>query len=340
MTETETKKRPPDCAEAITVADIRSAAGRLHGYARVTPLLESPFLNEMAGRRVLIKAECLQRTGSFKFRGGWSALSALGAEDRARGVIAYSSGNHAQGVAHAAELHGVPAVIVMPEDAPALKLANTHAHGAEVVTYDRANRESREAIGEAIAAERGLTLIRPYDEPMVMAGQGTCGLEIAAQAREAGVEKADVLVCCGGGGLTSGIALALETDAPGLRVRPVEPEAGDDVTRSLASGQRETVDLPVPSICDAIVTPQPGELTFPVMHRLCGPGLTVSDEDALRAMAAIFLRLKLVAEPGGAVAVAAALFRGDQIDGDAVICTISGGNADPEMFARALEMAA
>ncbi|MEO1494878.1 MAG: threonine/serine dehydratase [Pseudomonadota bacterium] len=329
-----------DQGEAITIADIRAAAKRLEGHARKTPLLESPFLNEIAGRRVLIKPECLQRTGSFKFRGGWSALSALSPEDRERGVIAYSSGNHAQGVAHAAELHGVPAVIVMPEDAPQLKLANTRAHGAEVVTYDRVNRESREAIGEAIAAERGLTPIRPYDEPMVMAGQGTCGLEIAAQAREAGVEKADVLVCCGGGGLASGIALALETEAPGMRVRPVEPETSDDVRRSLASGQRERNDGPIRSICDAIVTPQPGELTFPVLQRLCGPGLAVSDDEALRAMAAIFLRLKLVAEPGGAVAVAAALFRGDQIEGDAVICTISGGNADPAMFAKALALPA
>ena len=172
-------------SEAITIDDIRAAAGRLAGVARVTPMLESPFLNEIARRRVLVKAECLQRTGSFKFRGGWSAVSALPEADRERGVIAYSSGNHAQGVAHAAELHGIPAVIVMPNDAPALKLANTAAYGAEVVTYDRPGGESREALGEQIAAERGLSLIRPYDEPMVMAGQGTCGLEIAAQAKEA-----------------------------------------------------------------------------------------------------------------------------------------------------------
>ncbi|MFK7944911.1 MAG: threonine/serine dehydratase [Paracoccaceae bacterium] len=323
-------------SEAITIDDIRAARGRLAGVARVTPLLESPFLNKLARRRVLIKAECLQRTGSFKFRGGWSAVSALSDADKARGVIAFSSGNHAQGVAHSAELHGIPAVIIMPQDAPALKLANTAAHGAEVVTYDRANRESREALGEDLAEGRGLTLIRPYDEPMVMAGQGTCGLEIAKQALAAGVERADVLVCCGGGGLTSGIALALEAEAPGLRVRPVEPEAGDDTVRSLISGKREEAALPVQSICDAIVTPSPGELTFPVMQRLCGPGIAVSDDEALQAMAHAFLRLKLVAEPGGAVALAAALFHGDQLEGDTVICTISGGNADPAMFARAL----
>lgn len=324
-------------SEAINIDDIRAAAARLDGIARETPLLESPFLNDLAGRRVLVKAECLQRTGSFKFRGGWSSVSALADEDRKRGVIAYSSGNHAQGVAHAAELHGIPAVIIMPSDAPELKLANTKAHGAEVVTYDRPGGENREALGAKIAEERGLTLIRPYDHPMVMAGQGTCGLEIAKQAKAAKVTEADVLVCCGGGGLTSGIALALEADAPGLRARPVEPEASDDVVRSLVAGERLANEGPIVSLCDAIVTPSPGELTFPVMKRLCGPGLTVSDDEALQAVAQIFLRLKLVAEPGGAVAVAAALFRKDQIAGDTVICVVSGGNADPAMFSRALK---
>ena len=323
-------------SEAVTIDDIRAAARRLEGQARITPLLESPFLNEAAGRRVLVKAECLQRTGSFKFRGGWSAVSALPEAVRRRGVIAYSSGNHAQGVAHAAELMGVPCVILMPNDAPRLKIANTRAHGAEVVLYDRPGGESREAIGAKIAGERGLTLIKPYDHPMVIAGQGTCGLEIAAQARAAGVERADVLVCCGGGGLTSGVALALEAEAPGLRARPVEPEAWDDAARSLAAGRRIANDHPAPSICDAIVTPSPGELTFPIMARLAGPGLTVTDDEALRAVAAAFLRLKIVAEPGGAVALGAALFRADEIEGDAVICTVSGGNTDPAMFARAL----
>lgn len=323
-------------SDAVSISDILAAQARLEGVARVTPMLESPFLSELAGRRVLVKPECLQRTGSFKFRGGWSAVSALTDEQRRAGVIAYSSGNHAQGVAHAAELHGAPAVIVMPNDAPALKLANTRDHGAEVVLYDRPNRESREVVGQKLAEERGLTLIRPYDEPMVIAGQGTCGLEIAEQARTLGVEKADVLVCCGGGGLTSGIALALEAEAPNLRVRPVEPADYDDTGRSLAAGERLSIDDPDPSICDAIVTPTPGELTFPILHRLCGPGLSVTDEEALMAVAQIFLRLKLVAEPGGAVAMAAALFRKEEIEGDTVICTISGGNTDPAMFARAI----
>ena len=324
-------------SEAISIDDIRAAQRRLAGVGRVTPLLESPFLNALAGRRVLVKAECLQRTGSFKFRGGWSAVSALPEAARKRGVIAYSSGNHAQGVAHAAELLGVPAVIVMPEDAPALKLANTRGHGAEVVLYDRAAGENREEIGARIASARGLTLIRPYDEPMVMAGQGTCGLEIAAQAREAGVERADVLVCCGGGGLSSGIALALEAEAPGLRVRTCEPAGFDDWARSLAAGERLANPTETGSICDAIMTPSPGELTFPILQRLAGPGLAVTDQEALMAMGQAFLRLKIVAEPGGAVALAAALYGKDQIEGDAVICTVSGGNVDPAMFARALE---
>ncbi|MEM0921892.1 MAG: threonine/serine dehydratase [Pseudomonadota bacterium] len=322
--------------EAITIADIQAARQRLDGVARVTPLLESPFLNELAGRRVLVKAECLQRTGSFKFRGGWSAVSALDEPARRAGVLAYSSGNHAQGVAHAAELSGVPAVIVMPSDAPDLKIANTRAHGAEVVLYDRPGGESREELGQAIVAERGLTMIRPFDEPMVMAGQGTCGLEIAEQARAAGVETAEVLVCCGGGGLASGIALALEAAHPGLHVRPVEPDTSDDMARSLAAGTRCANEGPIRSICDAIVTPMPGELTFPVLRRLAGPGMTVTDDEAMTAMAHAFLRLKLVAEPGGAVALAAALFHGDEIAGDTVICTVTGGNVDPPRFADAL----
>lgn len=301
----------------------------------MTPMLESDALNILAGRRVLIKAECLQRTGSFKFRGGWSAVSALSEDKLKKGVIAFSSGNHAQGVALAAKQHRAPAVIIMPSDAPDVKISNTRGFGAEVVLYDRWG-DDRDELGAKIANERGLTLIKPYDEPMVMAGQGTCGLEIAAQAAEAGVTSADVITCCGGGGLTSGIALALEIDAPGLHVRPAEPYGYDDVARSLSSGQREWVTGNESSICDAIVTKSPGELTFPVMKRLCGPGLVVADEEARCAMATAWKHLKVVAEPGGAVALAAVLFRRDEIEGDAVICTISGGNADPAIFNGAL----
>lgn len=315
------------------IAMIDAAAARLAGHARVTPLLNSPLLDRIAGRRVLVKAECLQLTGSFKFRGAWSAISALPPE--ARGVLAYSSGNHAQGVALAAKRRGLSAVIVMPADAPQVKIDNTRAYGAEVITYDRAT-EDREEIGARLAAERGLTLVRPYDEPLVIAGQGTTGLEIAAQAAEAGVTRADVLVCCGGGGLTSGIALALEARAPGLTVRTAEPEGFDDVKRSLSSGRRESNDAAAGSICDAIVTPTPGEITFPIMKRLCGPGLIASDDEAMQAMALAFTHLRIVVEPGGAVALAAALFRKKQVRGDTVICTVSGGNVDPVIFAEAM----
>jgi len=315
---------------------IRAAATRIEGHARRTPLLSSPFLDAIAGRRVWIKPECLQHTGSFKFRGGYSALSALAPDVRAKGVIAFSSGNHAQGVALAAAMHGTSSVIVMPSDAPQLKIENTRALGAEVVLYDRAT-ETRDEIGDRLSAERGLTLIKPYDEPQVIAGQGTCGLEIAQDANALGIKNADVLVCCGGGGLTAGVALALEADAPTLRARPAEPQGFDDVARSLASGTIKRNAALSGNICDAIITPQPGDLTFPIMQRLCGSGLAVSEQEVLRAMAHAFLRLKIVAEPGGAAALAAALFHGDEIEGDDVIVTVSGGNVDPAMFARALE---
>ncbi|MEM9780307.1 MAG: threonine/serine dehydratase, partial [Pseudomonadota bacterium] len=278
---------------------IEAAATRLHGEVLKTPLLRSPFLDQLAGRAVWVKAECLQHTGSFKFRGAWSAVSALG---DCPGVLAYSSGNHAQGVALAAQRHNLPAVIIMPEDAPDLKIQNTRALGAEVILYDRAGGERREELGTQIMAERGLTLIKPYDDPYVIAGQGTTGLEIAEQAAAVGVTKADVLVCCGGGGLSSGIALALEAKAPGLRVRPCEPAGFDDMARSLAAGHRLANSQTSGSLCDAILTQMPGELTFRILHRLAGPGLVVSDAACLRAVAQAFLRLKLVLEPGGAAA--------------------------------------
>ena len=320
-----------------SIAMIQAAAERMRGHARVTPLLSSPFLDEIAGRRVLVKAECLQHTGSFKYRGAWSAVSALDGATRARGVIAFSSGNHAQGVALVARQHGVAAVIVMPHDAPAIKVANTRALGAEVVLYDRVTQD-RDAIGARLAAERGLTLIRPYDDPEVIAGQGTVGLEIAVQAAEAGVTVGDVLVCCGGGGLSSGVALALAATAPGLRVRPCEPEGFDDMARSLAAGTPQRNAALSGSVCDAIVTPEPGRLTFPILMGLAGPGLVVSDAEALRAVALAWLRLRVVLEPGGAVALAAALFRRDQVQGDAVVVVASGGNVDTAVFARALAM--
>ena len=313
---------------------ILAAAQRLEGHARLTPLLNAPLLDRIAGRRVFVKAECLQRTGSFKFRGAWSALTALPDAVRARGVLAFSSGNHAQGVAHAAALLGAPAVIIMPFDAPAVKIANTKAYGAEVVLYDRVT-EDREAIGQRLAQARNLTLIRPYDDAQVIAGQGTVGLEIASQATAAGITAADVLTCCGGGGLTAGIALALEPHT-NLRVRPVEPQGFDDTARSLAAGKILRNAATSGSICDAIVTPEPGQITFPILHRLCGPGLVVTDGEALTAIALAFAYLRIVVEPGGAVALAAALFRHDLPD--TVICTASGGNVDVETFRKALDL--
>ncbi len=311
---------------------IEAAAARLAGHARRTPLLSSPFLDEIAGRRVLVKAECLQHTGSFKFRGAWNAVSAL----KPTGVLAYSSGNHAQGVALAARLHGIPAVIVMPADAPAIKIANTRALGAEVVEYDRATVD-RDALGERLAAERGLALVKPFDMAEVIAGQGTVGLEIAEQAAELGIAGAVVTVPCGGGGLTSGIALALAARAPGMRVVPCEPEGFDDVARSQAAGQRLRNARLTGSICDAILTPETGDLTWPLLRDLCAPAQAITEDEALRAMALAHDRLKIVLEPGGAVALAAALFRPGLGDGSGpVIAVASGGNVDRAMMARAL----
>jgi threonine dehydratase len=316
------------------LAMIEAAAARLHGNIRVTPLLNAPLLDRVAGRRVLVKAECLQLTGSFKARGGWSAVSALDPQARARGVIAYSSGNHAQGVALAAARHNAPCVILMPSDAPEVKVTNTRAYGAKVVLYDRATQD-RDAIGATIAADRGLTLIRPYDDPQVIAGQGTVGLELARQAADAGVTHAPVMVCCGGGGLSSGIALALQAHASGLTVRTAEPQGFDDMARSLATGQRQKNAAATGSICDAILTPTPGDLTLPILTRLAGPGVTVTDDQALQAMALAFTHLRIVLEPGGAVALAAALFTPDLPE--TVIAVATGGNVDPATFAMAME---
>ena len=316
--------------------EILAAAQRLEGHARQTPLLSSPFLDDIAGRQVFVKAEALQKTGSFKYRGARSALSALDGDVRAKGIIAFSSGNHAQGVATAAREYGVTAVIIMPSDAPAVKIENTRALGAEVVLYDRAG-DDRDALGAKLAKDRDLTLVKPFDNEMVIAGQGTVGLELARQAAATGVTQADVLIPCGGGGLTSGVALALEGCAPNLRARPVEPEGFDDVARSLQKGQIDPNTVTSGSLCDAIITPAPGELTFPIMARLCGPGLVVSEEDALRAMAAAFARLRVVLEPGGAVALAAALYHPETVDGDAVIAVTSGGNVDWPVFQRAID---
>jgi len=278
----------------VNYSDIQRAAQRGAGVVRCTPLIENDALNERVGKRVLVKLECLQHTGSFKWRGGWNAVKSLSENGSDSGVIAYSSGNHAQGVARAAKHLGMPAVIVMPNDAPAVKVRNTRSYGAEVIFYDRPNGESRESVGEELARQRNLTLIKPYDNVDVIAGQGTCGLEIAEQAASTGIDSASVLVCCGGGGLTSGIALALEAAEGEFNTFPVEPTVADDVCRSLVSGQRESIVGVPDTDCDAIVTPSPGEITFPILKRLCTRGLCVTDDETNLAWPNFgpYLRLK------------------------------------------------
>lgn len=314
---------------------IKEAQRRLEKHSNYTPLLNSPFLDKIAGKRIHLKAECLQKTGSFKFRGAWSFISNLTEEERKGGVIAFSSGNHAQGVSAAAKAFGSPCIIVMPKDAPEVKINNTRNYGAEVVLYDR-NKEVREDIGLDIAKKKNLKLIHPYEEPLVIAGQGTAGLEIAQQVQYKGITNADVLVCCGGGGLISGIALALNELNQNLKARPVEPENFDDTKKSLEQGKIVTNKNVSGSICDAILTPQPGENTFKIIKKLCKAGLAVSEEQVLKAIALAFLHLKVILEPGGAVALAAALFLPHLIETEQVIVVGTGGNIDREIFRKAL----
>jgi threonine dehydratase len=320
---------PPD------INDVKSAAVRIAPYAVCTPLLESPHFNEIIGGRLLVKAEPLQRTGSFKFRGAFNTVSQLSAEEAAGGVVAYSSGNHAQGVAAAAQILGLPAVIVMPEDAPATKIANTKSYGAEVVLYDR-NSGDREALGEEISRDRGASLIRPYDDSRIIAGQGTTGLEIAEQVTERNLDLDAVLVCCGGGGLISGCATALAHEMPQAEILAVEPEDFDDTARSLEAGERLDVVPGGQSFCDALLSPTPGELTFGINKRLLTGGLAVSDAQVAAAMRQAYNRLKLVVEPGGAVALAAALSGVFDCRGKTVAVVCSGGNVDAELFAQVL----
>jgi threonine dehydratase len=315
---------------APTYADIEAAAGRLAGHAVRTPLIENPALNAQTGGRILLKAESLQRTGSFKFRGAYNFLSQIEPDTRQKGVVAYSSGNHAQGVAAAAQIYGVPATIVMPSDAPAMKVENTRGYGAEVVLYDRLH-EKREVIAAEIAGSKNATLVPPYDHPWTIAGQGTIGLEILDQCAEIGVTPDTMLVCCGGGGLTAGVATALaRVDA--LRVHTVEPAGYDDTLRSLEAGERQSNDMTAVSICDALLAPTPGELTFEVMrkHGVCG--LVVSDDAVRHAVAYAWRNLKLVLEPGGAVTLAVILSGGLECRGKTIVATLSGGNVDADTF--------
>ncbi|HCO99940.1 MAG TPA: pyridoxal-5'-phosphate-dependent protein, partial [Rhodospirillaceae bacterium] len=289
-----------------TFAGIEVAAQRLSGVAIRTPLIENPELNARTGGRILLKPEVLQRTGSFKFRGAYNFLSQIAPDARAHGVVAYSSGNHAQGVAAAAQIFDIPATIVMPADAPRTKADKTRTYGATVVAYDR-KTESREEIAAEIAAANGATLVPPFDHVWIIEGQGTVGLEIASQCRDIGTMPDNVLACCGGGGLTSGIAVALATSHPYTRIHAVEPSDFDDAGRSLIAGQRLTNNPGPVSICDALLSPSTGDLTFATMQENGVKGLSVNDDEVRTAMAFAWRVLKLVVEPGGAVALAAIL---------------------------------
>ncbi len=318
-----------------TIDDIRAAAVRIAPYAMVTPLLESPALNAAAGGRVLVKAEVLQHTGSFKLRGALNCLLQIPAGERTRGVVAYSSGNHAQAVAYSATLLGMRSTIVMPSDAPQLKIERTSAFGAEVVLYDR-HTEDRVAIGAAIAAKSGATVVPPFEDPRIVAGQGTLGLEALAQARALGLHPDRIFVNCGGGGLTAGCALAAEAVSPGTVVHPCEPAEFDDTARSLELRRRVANEPGHHSICDAIVTDMPGEFTFSINQPRVGQGLRATDEEVLAAIGFAVRELKLVVEPGGAVSLAALLAGRLDARGHTTLVVVTGGNIDPVMLARAV----
>jgi threonine dehydratase len=322
----------PDAA-LPTAADVDAAAVRLAGVALRTPLVTSPVLDALTGGRVFLKAEILQRTGSFKFRGAYNKLSSIPLGERAGGVVAFSSGNHAQGVAAAAKLLGMPAVIVMPKDAPRPKRERTAELGAEVVLYDR-DREDRQAIAREIAQTRHASLVPPYDDRFVIAGQGTTGREIVEDLAVLGLAPDVVVVTASGGGLAAGIALAVKARVPQASLFTAEPEGFDDHARSFKSGQREKNAALTGTICDALMAQTPGELTFAINRALIGHGAAVSDREVGAAVAFAFRELKLVVEPGGAVALAALLSRKIDVEGKVAVAVLSGGNVDPELFHR------
>ncbi len=316
-----------------TAADVDAAAERLAGVALRTPLISSPTLDALTGGRVFLKAETLQRTGSFKFRGAYNKLSSLAPDVRRGGVVAFSSGNHAQGVAAAAKLLDMPAVIVMPRDAPRPKRERTAALGAEVVLYDR-EREDREAIARRIAVSRRAVLVPPYDDPFVIAGQGTAGREIAEDMVRLGHAIDCVIVNASGGGLTAGVALAVKARAPAACIYTAEPEGFDDHARSFRSGRRERNAVRSGTICDALMSQMPGELTFEVNRALVADGVTATEAEVARAVGFAFHELKLVVEPGGAVALAALLAGKLDIAGKTAVVVLSGGNIEPELLVR------
>jgi len=317
----------------IGIRDIESAARRLAGISIRTPLLRNFELDKIAGGTVLLKPECLQRTGSFKIRGAYNLLSQLPEHRAARGAVAWSSGNHAQGVAAAGAMLGIKTTIVMPDDAPKAKLANTRKLGGEVITYDRYSGD-REAIARAIAAQRDAEIVPSYDHEHIIAGQGTVGLEIAEQCVEFGLRPDQVLICCGGGGLTAGSAVALKTRYPDIAVHTVEPDEFDDTARSLELGKRVRVEESARSICDALQSPMPGKMTWEINRQLLAKGLSVSDQEVGVAMRFAFRQLKLVIEPGGAVALAAVLAGKLRMNEKTTVVVLSGGNVDSDLFAR------
>jgi threonine dehydratase len=322
---------PQPTAPLPTAADVDAAASRLAGVALRTPLISSPVLDAAIGARVFLKAETLQRTGSFKFRGAYNKLSTIPQERRSGGVVAYSSGNHAQGVAAAAKILGMPAVIVMPSDAPRPKRERTAALGAEVVLYDR-DREDRTAIAREIAARRGAVLVPPFDDPMVIAGQGTAGREIVEDLTALGLKPDMVVVGASGGGLIAGIALAIKARVPGAKFYSAEPEGFDDTARSFKSGRREVNARMSGTICDALMTNTPGAITFEINRKLVGEGISASDAEVGRAVAFAFRELKLVVEPGGAIGLAALLAGKLDVKDKVVVGVLSGGNVDAELF--------
>jgi threonine dehydratase len=316
-----------------TAQDVDAAAQVLRGVALRTPLIASPALDALTGARVFLKAETLQRTGSFKFRGAYNKLAAIPREARAGGVVAFSSGNHAQGVAAAARLLGMPAVIVMPSDAPHGKRARTAALGAEVVLFDRAN-DDREAIARDIAAKRNAVLVPPYDDPLVIAGQGTVGREIIEDLATLGLTPDVIAVTASGGGLTAGIALAVKSRVPDVRVYTAEPAGFDDHARSFMSGRREQNAALTGTICDALMARTPGQLTFAINRDLVGEGVAATDQEVAAAMVFAFHELKLVVEPGGAVALAALMAGRIAIKDKIAVAVLSGGNVDADVFHR------
>jgi len=322
-----------DAAIAVPgIDDLRAAARRLAVVAVETPLLEYAALNERLGGRILFKAEVLQRTGSFKIRGAYNKIAALSPDERARGAVAFSSGNHAQGVAAAARMFGIRAVIAMPADVPRVKLDAVRAIGAEVIPFDRFRDDRMTVVKPWLDA--GMVLVPPYDDPLIVAGQGTVGLEIVAQARAAGVAPDAVVVPCGGGGLTAGVAIAVTDALPGAEVWGVEPENFDDTRRSLAEGRRVANEPGHSSICDAILTSEPGVVTFAVNRRRLAGVAVVSDAEAAAAVREAMMTLKLVVEPGGAVGLAALLSGKIPVSGRTVVVVLSGGNVDPAAYAR------